>query len=212
MDFPGWDSNHQSAFDKIKSLVVDADCLMNINHDDMGDNRIFVTCDASDWQMGAVLSFGSTWATAHLVAYDSMALKEAQLNYPVHEKELLAIICALQKWRSDLLGSPITIYTDYCTLENFDQQKDLSRRQACWQEFMVQYDLSIIYIPGEDNSVADVLSRLPNSVDDLPPAPAAALLSVQTDPMLLQSILFQTYQCRKINQWKPLRGRLTVYR
>ena len=86
----------------------------------MGDNRIFVTCDASDWQTGAVLSFGSTWATARPVAYDSMALKEAQLNYPVHEKELLAIIRALQKWRSDLLGSPITIYTDHRTLENFD--------------------------------------------------------------------------------------------
>jgi len=55
-----------------------------------------------------------------------MAFKAAQLNYPVHEKELLAIICALQKWCSELLGAPITIYTDHRTLENFDQQKDLS--------------------------------------------------------------------------------------
>jgi hypothetical protein len=51
-----------------------------------------------------------------------MSLKAAQLNYPVHEKELLAIIHALQKWRSDLLGAPILIYTDHRTLENFDQQ------------------------------------------------------------------------------------------
>jgi hypothetical protein len=136
MDSSGWDANHQSAFNKIKSLVIGADCLTNINHDDMGKNRIFVTCDASHWQMGAVLSFSSTWATTCLVAYDSMALKEAQLNYPVHEKELLAIIRALQKWCSNLLGSPITIYTDHHTLENFDQQKDLSRRQAHLQEFM----------------------------------------------------------------------------
>jgi len=42
------------------------------------------------------------------------------LNYPVHEKELLAIIQALQKWRADLLGAPVLIYTDHQTLENFD--------------------------------------------------------------------------------------------
>lgn len=56
-----------------------------------------------------------------------MALKSAQLNYLVHEKELLTIIRALQKWCSDLLGAPITIYTDHRTLENSDSQKDLSR-------------------------------------------------------------------------------------
>src|SRR5882762_4307591 len=54
---------------------------------------------------------------------------------------------------------------------------------------MAQYDLTIIYIPREDNTIADTLSRLPNSVNDLPLPPAAAMLSVQTDPILLQSIL-----------------------
>jgi hypothetical protein len=47
------------------------------------------------------------------------------------------------------------------TLENFDTQKDLSRRQLRWQEFLSQYDMSITYIRGEDNTVADALSRLP---------------------------------------------------
>jgi len=64
------------------------------------------------------------------VAFDSMALKDVQLNYPVHEKELLAIIHTLQKWRSNLLGAPITIYTDHHMLENFDHQKDLSQHQV----------------------------------------------------------------------------------
>jgi len=53
--------------------------------------------------------------------------KGAQLNYPVHEKELLAIIRALEKWRSDLLGVEFFVYTDHRTLENFDQQQDLSQ-------------------------------------------------------------------------------------
>lgn len=85
-----------------------------------------MTCNASDRRTGAVLSYGLTWESARLVTFNSMSLKAAQLNYPVHEKELLAIICALKKWRSDLLGTPILIYTNHRTLENFDQQKDLS--------------------------------------------------------------------------------------
>ncbi|KAJ3491011.1 hypothetical protein NLJ89_g11382 [Agrocybe chaxingu] len=112
----------------------------------MPDNKIFVTTDASETRSGAVLSFGKSWETARPVAFDSMTFKGAELNYPVHEKELLAIIRALKKWR---------------TLENFQRQKDLSCRQARWMEFMSQYDFKIIYVQGEANSVADALSRLP---------------------------------------------------
>jgi RNase H-like domain found in reverse transcriptase len=67
----------------------------------------------------------------------------------------------LKKWCSDLLGTHFYVYTDHCTLENFDLQKDLLRRQLHWQKFMSQYDLTITYIRGEDNTVADALSRLP---------------------------------------------------
>ena len=61
------------------------------------------------------------------VAFDSLQLNTAEQNYPIHKKELLAIVHALKKWHMDLLGSQITVYTDYHTLENFNMQKDLSR-------------------------------------------------------------------------------------
>lgn len=61
------------------------------------------------------------------MASDLMMFKGAELNYPVHEKELLAIIRALKKWHVDLLGSPFFIYTNPKTLENFNTQKKLSR-------------------------------------------------------------------------------------
>jgi hypothetical protein len=48
MNFPAWLPEHQTAFESIKALVIGFDCLINIDHDNMGDNRIFVTCDASD--------------------------------------------------------------------------------------------------------------------------------------------------------------------
>jgi hypothetical protein len=122
----------------------------------MGENKIFVTCDASDWRTGAPLSVGKTWETACPVAFDSMQFKGPELNYPVHEKELLAIIRALRKWRSDLLGGQIYVYTDHRTLEIFHTQRELSRRQLRWQEYLSQYEMTIVYIRGEDNTVADV--------------------------------------------------------
>ena len=108
-----------------------------------------------------MLSFGETWESARPVAFDSMTFKAAELNYPVHEKEMLAIIRALKRWRTDLISTPFLIYTDHKTLENFEKQKDLSCRQARWMEFLSQYNGKIVYVKGEDNMVADALSRLP---------------------------------------------------
>jgi hypothetical protein len=162
--FPEWGADHQEAFEQIKQTVISWECLTVINHDDMKDNRIFVTCDASDWRTGAMLSFGPDWESARLVAFDSMQLKGAEKNYPVHEKELLAVVRALKKWRADLMGVPFEVYTHHRTLENFNTQRDLSRRQLRWQEYMSQYDMSLIYMQGADNTVADALSRLPPEV------------------------------------------------
>jgi len=80
-EFPVWNTAHQTAFDAIKLLVVSRDCLTSIDHDKMGDNRIFVTCDTSDRRTRVVLSYGLSWETARPIAFDSMALKSAQLNY-----------------------------------------------------------------------------------------------------------------------------------
>ena len=102
------------------------------------------------------------------------------------------------------MGIPIYVYTDHRTLQNFDTQRDLSRRQLRWQEFMSQYDMTITYIPGEDNSVADALSRVPEgafpgeSVDELTPHFSSqcanetpgihATFSITADPSVLDTI------------------------
>jgi len=124
--FPEWTVKHQGTFEAIKALIISHECLMVIDHENPGENNIYVTCDASDWQTGATLSYGPMWEMARPMAFDSMQLKGAERNYPIHEKELLAIICALKKWRSDLLGMKIYVYTNHQTLQNLNTQKDIS--------------------------------------------------------------------------------------
>ena len=83
--FPTWTTEHQTAFESIKRLVLGADCLTVINYEDKESN-IYVTTNASDHHTGAVLSFGKTWETACPVAYDSYQLNDTEKNYPTHEK------------------------------------------------------------------------------------------------------------------------------
>ena len=158
--FPAWMDRHQRAFDAIKNTVVSHEYLTTINLEKMPNHQIFVSTDASDVCSGAVLSFGKIWESSQPVAFDSMTFKGAELNYPVHEKELLAIIRALKEWWTDLICVPFTIFTDHKMLENFHAQWDLSCHQARWIKFLSQYDRKIVYIKGEDNSVADALSRI----------------------------------------------------
>jgi hypothetical protein len=160
--FPEWTTRHQAAFEAVKELATSPICLTTIDPSLMPEHKIFVTTDASDTGSGAILAFGPTYETARPVAYESRSFKGAELNYPVHEKELLAIVRALAKWRTDLLGYSFQVWTDHRTLEHFSTQRDMSRRQARWMEFLSQYDATIHYLPGDKNCAADALSRLPD--------------------------------------------------
>ena len=149
-----------------------------------------------NWRTGAVLSFRPMWEMVQPVAFNSMQLKGAELHYPIHEKELLAVIRALKKWHADLLDMTFQVYTDHHTLENFTLQWDLSRHQLRWQEFLSQYDMTITYIKGEDNTVADALSCLPPATfaNELPDngravcSLSAGVLSIAASESLLTDI------------------------
>ena len=75
-----------------------------------------VTTDASDFAMGAVLS--QVWDNGeHLTAYESRKMNAAKQNYPMHERELLAVIHTLRTWRHYLLGKSCTIVSDHHSLK-----------------------------------------------------------------------------------------------
>ena len=102
---------------------------------------------------------------------------------------------SLKKWRLDLIGSPIYVYTDHKTLINFDVQHDLSCRQLQWQELLSQYEIHISYIHGKDNSVADALSCLPATDENIVVPHAvwrsrvSATFAISTDTSILCAIM-----------------------
>ena len=113
--------------------------------------------DASSYAVGAVLS-----QNGRPIAYFSKKLSPAQQKYPTHERELLAIVLAIEEWRVYLYGRHFKVYTDHHTLKYFDTQPHLSLRQSKWQDKLAAYDMEICYTPGKQNQAADALSRRPD--------------------------------------------------
>ncbi|MBW0562313.1 hypothetical protein O181_102028 [Austropuccinia psidii MF-1] len=118
-----------------------------------------VETDASDYSLGAVLSQVND-SGKHSIAFDSRKLLPDELNYEVHDKELLGIIWALKCWRAFLLSlsNPFEVLTDHSSLWYFMSSKVLTCRQAHWAEFLSDFHFIITYRPGRLPTLPDALS------------------------------------------------------
>jgi hypothetical protein len=152
-----WGEAEDRAFENIKKIMTSLPCLKNVDYNT--DDPLWLFTDASGSGLGAALFQGKEWQGASPIAYESHLMSPAERNYPVHEQELLAVIHALQKWKMLLLGMKVNVMTDHHSLTYLLKQRNLSRRQARWLEILSDFDLRFEYIKGEDNSVADALSR-----------------------------------------------------
>jgi transposase InsO family protein len=88
-------------------------------------------------------------------------MSPAECNYEIHDKELLAIIQAFERWRAELEGvaGRIDIYTDHHALEYFMTKRQLTARQARWAEILSQFNFQIMFRSGKMNAKADALTR-----------------------------------------------------
>ena len=97
----------------------------------------------------------------HPVSYFSKKFDKAQRNYSVVEKELLALILALQHFAVYLpsYGPEITVYSDHHPLQFLAKFKNKNQRLTRWGLMLQEYNLDVHHIRGVDNVLADCLSR-----------------------------------------------------
>ncbi|MBW0572736.1 hypothetical protein O181_112451, partial [Austropuccinia psidii MF-1] len=118
-----------------------------------------VETDASDYALDAVLSQVND-SGKHPIASYSHKLLQAELNYEIHDKELLGLVWALKHWRASLLSlsDSFEVFTDHCSLQYFMPSKVLTPLQACWAEFLSELHFIITYRPGRLATLPDALS------------------------------------------------------
>ena len=121
---------------------------------------INLVADASLTGAGGALSQGHDLKTARIIVFWSGKFNSAQQNYPVHEREMLAIVESLKRFRYLLQGVKFRVFTDHKPLLYLKTQQHFSARQHRWMDVLSDFDFDLHYIPGEANTMADSLSRI----------------------------------------------------
>ena len=116
-------------------------------------------CEASDYAIGAVLGQRED-KKAFVIYYASKTLDFSQANYTTTGKEFLVVVFALEKFRSYIVGSPITIFIDHAALKYLLSKQDTKPRLTRWILLCQEFNLTIKDKKGVENVVADHLSRL----------------------------------------------------
>ncbi|MCH80642.1 retrotransposon protein, partial [Trifolium medium] len=180
-----WSEKACSAFEALKKCLTTAPVLALPNF----DKDFIIECDASGGGIGAILM-----QDKRPLAYYSKALGIRNLTKSAYEKELMAVVLAIQHWRPYLLGRKFLVSTDQKSLKQLLQQRMVTADQQNWAAKLLGYDFDIVYKPGKLNKGADALSRVHEGelcqvVTSIQWKDEAILRSeIQTDPILQKII------------------------
>ncbi|PFX33043.1 Retrovirus-related Pol polyprotein from transposon 17.6 [Stylophora pistillata] len=147
-----WDSVHDKAFEEIKRLLTQAPVLAYFD----STKELSIQCDASEQGLGAALL-----QEGRPLAHASRALSYTETRYATIEKEMLAIVFALEKWHQFTYGRHVTIHSDHKPLESITK-KPLDRAPKRLQGMLVRalaYNIDVQYLNGKEMFLADTLSR-----------------------------------------------------
>ena len=153
-------------FNEVKKLFIDT---VMLKHPDP-DKRFYLQTDASKYAIGGQLYQIDDDGEIGVIAFTSRVLRGAELNYFTTEVELLSAVQCLKKFRTYVLGRPLTIVTANKAL-TFIQKCQLNCSHITrWILAIQEYDFGIVYCKGSENIVADALSRNPHDVleDNIP--------------------------------------------
>ena len=168
-----WSNDCKEAFKELGRALVTAPILTIFDP----EQEAILETDASDYAIGACLAQKGPDGKNKTVAYYSRKMTGPELNYDIHDKELLAVVEALREWRVYLEGSkhPVQIYTDHKNLLYWTTTKQLNRRQVRWAETLASYNFKINHVRGTENARADALSRRPDYLEGSKPEAASVL-------------------------------------
>lgn len=161
-----WGKEQQKAFDTLKHTLVTAPLLATFDH----SLPTVVEADASGWALGGTIRQQGSDSLWRPVAYYSRKLSPAEVNYPVHDKEMLAIFSCLRTWRPYLAGLDFEVHTDHRNLVYFQEQRTLSERQRRWAHELSEFRFRLVHKPGTTQVLSDALTRrdqdIPKDVSD----------------------------------------------
>ncbi|CAK1585808.1 unnamed protein product [Parnassius mnemosyne] len=150
-----WTTEADESFNHLKTTLVSAPILKCPNF----DLPFSIHCDASSLDVGGVLT--QTYdGVEHPIAYCSRSLAKNEINFSTSERELMAVIYALEQFRSYVEGTKCKIITDHASLLWFYKLNNPSGRLARWSMRLSQFDFEIEHRKGKLNVLPDALSRI----------------------------------------------------
>lgn len=150
-----WNVQCDGAFNKLKERLVNPPvrCIP-----DPSKSFVVITDACSDG-VGGVLQQVNDHSVSVVIEYASKKFDNTQRKWSTIEKEAYAIVWVIKKWRHYLLGKKFLLKTDHKPLCWLRSKKDLNNKLGRWCLDLQQYQFDIEHVKGEDNVVADALSR-----------------------------------------------------